>query len=99
MEERCECKDLPSIIRRQLQELRRFLEESLEEYAEHAQDLAVDGFPGTSADFIQIVATDAFIKECHDKRATFTAMNKDPENLDRAVQVVKSAMTNQRVIL
>jgi hypothetical protein len=26
-------------------------------------------------------------------------MEKDPENLDRAVQLEKSAMTNQRVIL
>ena len=90
MEERFGCKDLPQVIRRQLQELL---------YAEHAQYLAVDGFPGTSDDFMQIVATDAFLKGCHDKRAALTSMDKDPENLDRAVQFVKSAMTNQRVIL
>ena len=99
MEERFGCKDLPQVIRRQLQELRQFPEEQLEEYAERAQYLAVDGFPGTSDDFLQIVATDAFLKGCHDKRAALTAMDKDPENLDRAVQFVKSAMTNQRVIL
>ena len=52
MEERFGCKDLPQVIRRQLQELL---------YAEHAQYLAVDGFPGTSDDFMQIVATDAFL--------------------------------------
>jgi hypothetical protein len=92
------CKDLPNVIRRQLQELRQFPEESLEEYAERAQDLAADGFPGTSDEFIQIVASDAFLKGCQDKRAALTAMDKDPENLDRAVQLVKFAMTNQRVI-
>jgi hypothetical protein len=45
------------------------------------------------------VATDAFLKGCHDKWAALTAMDKDPENLDRVVQFVKSAMTNQREIL
>jgi hypothetical protein len=54
---------LPNVIRRQLQELRHFPEESLEEYAECAEDLAVNGFSGTSDDFIQIVATDAFLKK------------------------------------
>ena len=96
IEERFECKDLPNVIRRQLQELRHFPGESLEEYAECAQDLAVDGFSGTSDDFIQIVATDAFLK---DKREDLTAMYKDPEKLDRAVKFVKSAMNNQRVIV
>jgi hypothetical protein len=56
-------------------------------------------FPGTSDDFNQIVATDAFLTGCHDKRVALTAMDKDQENLDRAVQFVKSAMTNQREIL
>jgi type IV secretory pathway VirB4 component len=84
---------------RQLQELRQFPEESLEEYAELAQDLAADGFPDTSDEFIQIVASDAFLKGCQDKRAALTAMDKDPENLDKAVQLVKSAMTNQNDVL
>ena len=85
MEERFGCKYLPNVIRRQLQELRQFPEESLEEYAERAQDLAVDGFPGTSDDFIQIVIADAFLKGCHDKQTSLTALDKDPDNLDRAV--------------
>ena len=45
------------------------------------------------------MATDAFFKGCHDKRATLIDMYKDPENLVRAVQFVKSVMTNQRVTL
>ena len=98
MEERFGCKDLPNVIRRQLQELCQFPEESLEEYAERPQYLAADGFPGTSDKFIQIVASDAFLKGCQDKKAALTAMDKDPEYLDKAVQLVKSAMTNQRVI-
>ena len=81
MEERFGCKDLPNVIRRQLQELRQFPEESLDEYAERSQDLAADGFPGTSDEFIQIVASDVFLKGCQDKRAALTAMDKHPEIL------------------
>jgi hypothetical protein len=72
MEERFGCKDLPNVIRRQLQELCQFPEESLEEYAERAHYLAADGFPGTSDKFIQIVASDAFVKGCQDKQAALT---------------------------
>jgi hypothetical protein len=43
-------KDLPHIIRE-------FPEESLEKYAERAQELTTDGYPGTPDSFIQIVAT------------------------------------------
>ena len=66
--------DFPSVILCHFQELRHFPEESLEEYEECAQDLAVDGLPGTSNDFIHIVATDAFLKGCQVKRAALAAM-------------------------
>lgn len=99
MEERFGRKDLPNVIRRQLQELRQLPDESLEEYAERAQDLASDGYPGTPENFIQIVASDAFLKGCLDKKAALVAMDKDPVDLDRALQYVRSAITNQRIIL
>ena len=44
------------------------------------------------------MASDVFLKGCQDKRAALTAMDKNPENLDRAVQLGKFAMTTQRVI-
>lgn len=99
MDERFGRKDLPQVIRRQLQDLRQKPDESLDEYAERAQDLATDGYPGTPDAFIQIVATDAFLKGCSDKQAALTTMDKDPDTLDKALQYVKSAVTNQRVIL
>ena len=54
LEERFGCKGLPTVIHLQFQELRHFPKESFEEYAECTQDLAVDGLPGTSDDFIPI---------------------------------------------
>lgn len=99
MNERFGRKDLPHILRRQLQDLRQDPEESLEEFAERSQELAVDGYPDTPGPFVQTLVTDAFLKGCVDKRAALSAMDKDPDNLDDALQFVKSAMTNQKVIL
>ncbi|VDI28661.1 Hypothetical predicted protein [Mytilus galloprovincialis] len=67
MEDRFGRKDLPHVIRRQLQDLRQLPEEPLD--------------------------------ECMDKKAALTAMDKDPDSLDKALKYVKSAVTNQKVIL
>jgi hypothetical protein len=74
-------------------------QDRLDKLIECAQYLAVYWLPGTSDDFIHIVATDVFFKGCQVKRAALVAMYKDPENLDRAVKFVKSAMTNHRVVV
>lgn len=99
LDERFGCKDLPHIVRRQLQDFRQNPDETLEEYAKRAQELSTDGYPESPDTFIQILATDAFLKGCMDKKAALTAMDKDPDNLDLALQYVKSALTNQRVIM
>jgi hypothetical protein len=99
MDERFGKRDLPHIIGRHLQDLRQFQEKSLEEYANRAQELATGGYPGTQDSFIQIVATDTFLKGCSDKKPALTPMDKDPTDLDTALQYAKSAVTNQRVII
>ena len=99
MDERFGRKEMPHIVRRLLQDLKQELDESLEEYAERAQELAIDGYPDTPDKFVQTLATDAFLKGCQDKRAALTAIDKNPENLDQAVQYVKGAMANQKVIM
>ena len=78
LNERFGRKDLPHIIRRQLQDLRQNVDEGLEEYNERAQKLATDGYPNTPEEFIQLVATDAFLKGCIEKKAALTAIDKDP---------------------
>jgi len=52
MNERFGKTDLPHIVRRQLQDLRQNTDESLEEYAERAQELASGGYPNTSEECI-----------------------------------------------
>lgn len=84
----------PITVRRQLQELKQKEDEPLEEFADRAHELAADGYPGTTEEMVETLATDAFLKGCHEKR-----MDKQPASLDRALQIVKNAVSNQRVLL
>ncbi|CAG2200321.1 unnamed protein product [Mytilus edulis] len=52
-------KELPHILRRLLQDLRQENEENLRDFAERAQELAVDGYPDTPEKFAETLATDA----------------------------------------
>ncbi|KAK3105154.1 hypothetical protein FSP39_018315 [Pinctada imbricata] len=99
MNERFGKKDLPHIIRRQLQDVHQSTDETLEEFAEKVREMATDGYPDTPDHFIQTVAVDAFLKGCSNKHAALTALDKNPTSLDEAAQFLKSAVTNQRLIL
>lgn len=99
MEKRFGDRDPPHMIRRQLQELKQDSDESLEEYAERAQEMAARGFTAFPEDLIQVMATDGFLRGLLDKRAALAAMDKNPDSLEIAVSFVKSAMTNQQLVL
>ncbi|CAC5407126.1 unnamed protein product [Mytilus coruscus] len=99
MEERFGGKEPPHIVRRLLQDLKQDQEESLEEFAERAQELATDAIHTRQIGVVQTLATYAFLKGCVDDRAALTAMDKNPDSLDQAVQHVRSAVANQKVIM
>jgi len=98
MENRFGNRDPPHIVRRQLQELKQHSEESLEEYAERVQELATRGFSAFPEELVQVMATDGFLRGLTDKRAALSAMDKNPNSLEMAVSLVKSAMTNQQLV-
>ena len=99
MYERFSRKDLLNIIRKQLQDLLQEQKENVEEYAEHTQELAADGYPDAPKEVVEIVAKDGFLNGCIDKKAALTAMDMNSNTIDETMQFVKSAITNQRVIL
>ncbi len=92
-------KDLPTTIRRQLQVLKQNVDESLEEFADRALEMATDGYPGAPAYMIETVAGDVFLKGCTDKYAALSAMDKQPSTLDQALAMVKAAMHNKLALL
>jgi len=99
MRQRFGAKDDPMTVRRQLQDLRQGEKETLEEYAERAYELAVGGYPGALDATLETIATEAFLKGCSEKRAALSAMDRQPTTLDQARQLVKNAISNQRVLL
>ena len=92
-------KELPHSIRRQLQDVKQQIEESIEEYAERVQELATDGYVDASEDIVEMMATEAFLRGCSDKQAALLAMDKNPSRIDKALQYVKSAIHNRKILL
>ncbi|ELU08475.1 hypothetical protein CAPTEDRAFT_208062 [Capitella teleta] len=72
--------------------------ETLEEYAERAQKLATDEFPGVPMEMVDTIAVDAFLKGCRDKNAALAAMNCKPTTLEEATQLVDAVIHNYRVM-
>ena len=92
-------KELPHSMRRQLQDVRQMMEESIEEYAERVQELATDGYADATEEIVEFMAVDAFLKSCNDKKAALSAMDKNPTRIDQALQYVKSSIHSQRILL
>lgn len=92
-------KDLPHSIRRQLQDVKQTIEESIEDYAERVQEMATEGYVEASEDIVEMMATEAFLRDCQNNQAALLAMDKDPKRIDLALQYVKSAIHNRKVLL
>lgn len=76
-------KNLPHIIRRQLQDVKQGSGETVEEFADIVLEMTTDGYPDTPGDYRQTVAIDASVRGCYNKQAT---MDKNPLTLDLATQ-------------
>ncbi len=59
----------------------------------------MNGYPGATEQMVDVIASDAFLKGCREKRAALTAMDKQPATLDKALQLVRNAESNQRVLM
>jgi len=93
-------KEPSTCYRRRLQVISQKAGESLEEYAERVQNLAFDGFPdaGADSDVVETIAADAFLRGCTDKGAVEVAMHRRPETVAEALDLVKEASHNLRLI-
>lgn len=61
-------KDIPHSIRKQLQDVKQKVDESIEELAERVQEIATDGYSEATEDIVELMAVDAFLKGCNDKK-------------------------------
>jgi vacuolar-type H+-ATPase subunit E/Vma4 len=77
--------DLPHSIRKQLQDVKQNVEASIEELTERVQEMATDGYNKATEDFVELMAVDAFLKGCNDKKAGLATMDKNPSRIDQAL--------------
>ena len=89
---------LPHTIRRNLQDIKQG-EHTADEFAEKIQEVVCEGYPQAPDCVKETIATDAFLIGLENKRAAFTTMDKNPPDLETALQLVKAAHNNQRLIL
>jgi len=68
MNQRFGKKDLTHSIRRELQEVKQNLDESIEEYAERVKEMATYGHIDAPEDIIELMAVDAFLISCIDQK-------------------------------
>lgn len=58
-----------------------------------------EGYPEAPECVRETIATDTFLKGLDKNRAALTTMDKNPSNLETALQLVNAALNNQRLIL
>ena len=86
-------------VRSQLKVLKQQPEETLEEFAEKCQQLATDAWGATNPEMTEQSALDAFLHGLLDTEAAYSALDKEPANLDEALEFTKRAMHNLKALL
>jgi hypothetical protein len=87
-------RDPPSYARRQLSTLRQTDQETVEDFADRVQRVALDGFPTASEDIIQQVSIEIFLHGCKERTAAYFASERCPKSLQRALKYVKASTQN-----
>ena len=87
----------PTIARRHLQSMRQEEAESLEDFADRVLVKAAEGYPEIPDDTLQSLAVDNFLRGCRDRGAAYVAVEKKPDELQTAVQMVREAAVNLKL--
>ena len=63
------------------------VDEPLPEFAERTLRMAADGYSGMGGEWIQVLAVDALLMGCTDKRSARSVLDRDPKTVDEAVSL------------
>lgn len=91
-------KEPPRTVRKQLAMLKQEPEEKLEEFAERTQRAAGDAWGEYDEGFSDTIAVDAFLQGCSDKNAALYAIEREPDTMDQALDLVRKAVHNHRLL-
>ena len=98
LERRFGKKELPETLRSQFALLKQDTEESLEEWAERVQKLALEAFIGLPEDFVQEEVLWRFCQGCSDKETAQYAADRCPATIEEALRIIKMHIQNSKVI-
>ena len=65
------------------------VDEPLPEFAERTLRMAADGCSGMGGECIQVLAVDAFLMGCTDKRSARSSLDRNPKTVDEAVSLMR----------
>lgn len=88
----------PKSIRRHLWTWRQNDEETVDEFADRTYRQCMDAFPKANSEMLDILSVEYFLGGIKDKAASFSAMDKEPSNLYKALKQVKVAMANLKAV-
>ena len=98
LRKRFNAKEPPSAMRHQLLDARQELGESLVEFVERIQRLVQRPLPGISSQALTPFAVDCFLRGCQEKVAAVLAMERQPQTVPKALQVLKHILERHQAI-
>ena len=92
--------EAPLVKRMKLQEVQQTPEEDLDAFAERVLRLAYGAYEGLrmESEAIEAIAVNVMLAGCADRNAAATVMNRDPQSMDRALRLLYTAETTNRVL-
>ena len=88
----------PATTRSNLKTIIQRVDEPLPEFAEHTLRMAADGYPGMGGAWIQVLAVDAFLMGCTDKKSARSALDRDPKTVDEAVSLIRRFLGHENAL-
>ena len=79
----------PATTRSNLKTIIQRVDEPLPEFAERTLRMAAYGYSGMGGEWIQVLAVDALLMGCTDKRSARSALDRDPKTVDEAVSLMR----------
>ena len=98
MAERFDIKADPSVIRKEMFLVKLDSNETLEEFAQRVQFMAMDAHPGAKEETIQQISVEVFLRGLPDKEAARSSSDKCPKTIQKALKYVKNAINTQKAI-
>ena len=98
MAERFDIKADPSVIHKEMFSVKLDSNETLEEFAQRVQFMAMDAHPGAKEETIQQISVEVFLRGLPDKEAARSSSDKCPKTIQKALKYVKNAINTQKAI-